>query len=77
MPAYIVTGLVLDDEDPDEATFVIPSIVKAVGKAIDEVNASDPSTIRTIGFFEFELALRGASLTEVARLLVEAIHAQP
>ena len=75
MPKYLVTGLVLKDDDPNTAAFGIPLILKATRTAIDEANAQSPGAIGTIGFFEYELTFAGASLTDVARLLVASLSA--
>jgi len=68
MPRYVLTGLVLNDGDPNTAAFCIPRITAAVRQAVDKVNASRPGAIRSIGFFEFELSFPGTSLNEVGRL---------
>ena len=73
MPPYIVTGLVLKDDEPNTGTFCIPLLVKAMLAAIDEANAQHADAIRTIGFFEFELTFPETSLTEVAGLLASSL----
>jgi hypothetical protein len=73
MPPYIVTGLLLEEGDPNTAAFAIPHIAKAVLNVVDEVNASNPRAIRTVGFFEFELSFHGTNLTEVGRVFAEAL----
>ena len=73
MPPYIVTGLVLKDDEPNTGAFCIPLLVKAMLAVIDGANAQHPGVIRTIGFFEFELTFPGTSLTEVAGLLASSL----
>jgi len=74
MLKYIVTGLVLNDDDPNTANFCVPLIVNVVQTVVDNVNAKNFDAIRAVGRFEFELAFPGANLTEVARLLARSLE---
>jgi hypothetical protein len=75
MPPFIITGVVLDAEDPNTAMFCIPLIVRELWRAVERINADQPGAIRTIGLFEFELTYPGSSLAESAKILVEALNA--
>ncbi len=73
MPKYVVTGLVLHEDDPNTAAFSIPLMLNATQAVIDEVNAESPGAIRTIGFSEYELTFPGGNLTDVARVLAASL----
>jgi hypothetical protein len=73
MPRYIITGMVLRSEDPNTAAFGVPRILTAVMERVVEVNTANPRSIRTVGFFEYELTFPGSGLAEVGRLFAQAL----
>lgn len=74
LPPMIITGLVLKDDEPNTAATCMPLIIRAVLRAAGERNAALPGSIRTIGFFEFELTFPGASATDVGRMLAASLR---
>jgi hypothetical protein len=72
MAPYVVTGLVLRDEDPNTPEVVIPRLIDAVMRVVDDENVRVPGAIRTVGFFEFELTYPGATMADVARAMTSS-----
>jgi hypothetical protein len=72
LPPYIITGLVLKDDEPNDAKHGIPLLAHAIDEAICQANAKQAGLIRTIGFFEFELEFRGISIEEIGRLFADS-----
>jgi hypothetical protein len=73
LPPLIITGLVLEDGEPNTAEVCVPLIIRAVLRTASERNALRPGSIRTIGFTEFELTFPGASPVDVGRVLAAAL----
>jgi hypothetical protein len=68
LPPYIITGLVMGEDEPNDAKHGIPLLAHAIDEAICQANAKQAGLIRTIGFFEFELEFRGTPIEEIGRL---------
>ena len=73
MPPYIVTGLILNEDDPNTASFLIPILMDAVLRVVERQNTTHPGAIRSIGFFEYELKLPGITLDDVGRAFGQAL----
>jgi hypothetical protein len=68
-PPYILTGMVLHDDDPDTSEFVIPSLARAIDRLLSDTTILCADSIRTIGFSEHNLRFGGATLAQVGRLV--------
>ena len=73
MPPYVITGLVLREDEPNTAEQGIPLLVGAVLRLANETNKGSPGAIRTVGFFEYELFASGGTPEEIASLLAKCI----
>ncbi len=73
MPPYVITGLVLREDEPNTAEHGIPLVVRAVLRLVAETNKSNPGELRTVGFFEHELFASGGTPKEIAALLAKSI----
>lgn len=68
-PPYVVTGVVLKDDDPNTGRFVLPLVVRAAVQAVREFNAQHGDAIQTIGLMDVERLAPNASGAEMGELL--------
>jgi hypothetical protein len=73
MPPYVITGMVLKEDEPNTPEHGVPLLVKAVLRLANETNKGNPGTIRTVGFFEHELFASGGSPKEIAALFAKSV----
>jgi hypothetical protein len=73
MPPYVITGLVLKEDEPNTAKHGIPLLMRAVLRLANETNKANPGAIRTVGFFEHELFASGGTPKEIAALLAKSV----
>lgn len=73
-PDYILTGLVLLDDEPNTAEVCLPLIMQAILAVSTEANQRRAGSIRTIGLMEPELTFRGATPEVVGRLIALSLR---
>jgi len=72
-PPYVMTGLILEENEQNTAQVAVPLLVRAVLRVAAERNAARSGVIRTVGFPEFELTYAGASAEDIGRLIATSL----
>ena len=74
-PPFVVTGVILRDEDPKTGAFTVQLVVRSAVKAIVRFNAANGNPIRTLGLAEVERFAPEVEALELGRLIRAAYEA--
>jgi hypothetical protein len=74
-PRFVVTGVDLRPEDPQDPVSQVGIVLKEAITAANEFSKSSAGTIETLGFWVMDLT-RGVSVQQVAHLIQSAISSE-
>jgi hypothetical protein len=74
MPPYVITGVAMAPDDPQDPRFELQLIMTAVLDAVESFNAAHPEAIRVIGLWAGHLCVDRLEPEQIGKIIQSVCH---